>query len=99
MGEPAPSPELFEFSNVILTPHIGSATVEAREAMSLAVVENLAAMIRGERPPGSRQSRGLRRELPRTGPSRARLRPSEPSALPRQPRSCKIYSAGPASLG
>jgi lactate dehydrogenase-like 2-hydroxyacid dehydrogenase len=52
VGEPAPSPELFELPNVILTPHIGSATVEAREAMSLAVVDNLRAMIRGERPPG-----------------------------------------------
>jgi glyoxylate reductase len=52
VGEPAPSPELFEFPNVILTPHIGSATVEAREAMSLAVVDNLRAMIAGRRPPG-----------------------------------------------
>jgi len=52
VGEPAPSPELFEFRNVILTPHIGSATVEAREAMSLAVVDNLRAMIAGERAPG-----------------------------------------------
>ena len=52
VGEPAPSPELFGFPNVILTPHIGSATVEAREAMSLAVVENLKAMIAGERAPG-----------------------------------------------
>jgi glyoxylate reductase len=52
VGEPAPSPELFELANVILTPHIGSATVEAREAMSLAVVENLRAMIAGERAPG-----------------------------------------------
>jgi glyoxylate reductase len=52
VGEPAPSPELFELSNVILTPHIGSATVEAREAMSLAVVANLKAMIAGERAPG-----------------------------------------------
>ncbi|HEV2950690.1 MAG TPA: NAD(P)-dependent oxidoreductase [Actinomycetota bacterium] len=51
VGEPAPSPELFEFSNVILTPHIGSATVEARKAMSLAVVENLRAMIEGRRAP------------------------------------------------
>ena len=49
VGEPGPSPELFAFPNVILTPHIGSATVEAREAMSLAVVENLKAMITGER--------------------------------------------------
>jgi glyoxylate reductase len=52
VGEPAPSPELFAFPNVILTPHIGSATIEAREAMSLAVVENLKAMIAGERAPG-----------------------------------------------
>jgi glyoxylate reductase len=52
VGEPAPSPELFELPNVILTPHIGSATVEAREAMSLAVVENLEAMIEGRRAPG-----------------------------------------------
>ncbi len=51
VGEPAPSPELFQFPNVILTPHIGSATVEAREAMSLAVVDNLRAMIEGRRPP------------------------------------------------
>ena len=52
IGEPMPSPELFDFPNVILTPHIGSATVEARETMSLAVVENLRAMIAGERAPG-----------------------------------------------
>lgn len=52
VGEPAPSPELFAFPNVILTPHIGSATVEARERMSLAVVDNLRAMIEGRRPPG-----------------------------------------------
>jgi glyoxylate reductase len=52
VGEPAPSPELFAFPNVILTPHIGSATIEARERMSLAVVDNLRAMIEGRRPPG-----------------------------------------------
>ena len=52
VGEPTPSPELFGFPNVILTPHIGSATVEAREAMSLAVVDNLRAMIDGRRAPG-----------------------------------------------
>lgn len=52
VGEPAPSPELFELPNVILTPHIGSATIEAREAMSLAVVDNLKAMIEGRRAPG-----------------------------------------------
>jgi glyoxylate reductase len=51
IGEPAPSPELFELDNVILTPHIGSATREARDAMALAVVDNLTAMISGDRPP------------------------------------------------
>jgi glyoxylate reductase len=50
VGEPAPSPELFAFSNVILTPHIGSATWEARDAMTLSVVDNLRAMIEGKRP-------------------------------------------------
>jgi glyoxylate reductase len=52
ISEPAPSPELFEFKNVILTPHMGSATHEAREKMALAVVENLKAMVDGERAPG-----------------------------------------------
>jgi glyoxylate reductase len=52
MSEPSPSPELFELPNVILTPHIGTAARETREAMSLAVVDNLRAMIDGTRPPG-----------------------------------------------
>jgi glyoxylate reductase len=51
VGEPAPSPELFAFPNVILTPHIGTATLEARDAMTMAVVDNLRAMTEGERPP------------------------------------------------
>lgn len=51
VGEPSPSPELFDLPNVILTPHIGSATVEARERMALGVVANLRAMVAGERPP------------------------------------------------
>jgi glyoxylate reductase len=52
VSEPSPGPELFKFDNVILTPHIGSATHEAREQMALAVVENLRAMVAGERAPG-----------------------------------------------
>jgi glyoxylate reductase len=53
VSEPAPSPELFEFDNVILTPHMGSATVEARTKMALAVVDNLRAMVAGERAPNA----------------------------------------------
>ncbi len=52
ISEPAPSPELFKLDNVILTPHMGSATHEAREKMALAVVDNLRAMVDGERAPG-----------------------------------------------
>lgn len=51
-SEPAPSPALYGLPNVILTPHIGTATHDTREAMSLAVVENLRAMVEGRRPPG-----------------------------------------------
>jgi glyoxylate reductase len=51
VSEPAPNPEFFKFPNVVLTPHIGSATKEARLTMSLAVVANLKAMIDGRRPP------------------------------------------------
>jgi len=53
IGEPAPSPELYEFDNVILTPHIGSATIDARKQMALAVVDNLRAMVNGEHAPGA----------------------------------------------
>jgi glyoxylate reductase len=51
VSEPAPPPELFTMDNVILTPHIGSATPESRRTMSLRNAENIAAMVRGERPP------------------------------------------------
>ncbi|NOZ88938.1 MAG: D-glycerate dehydrogenase [Crenarchaeota archaeon] len=50
--EPLP-PEhpLTKLDNVVLAPHIGSATREAREAMTCAVLENLLAFKRGEVPP------------------------------------------------
>ena len=51
VGEPAPSPELFKMDNVILTPHMGSATWESRREMALLCARNLVAMTRGERPP------------------------------------------------
>jgi glyoxylate reductase len=42
--------ELRSFPNVILTPHIASATVEAREAMSLVAAENIIAVLDGKLP-------------------------------------------------
>jgi glyoxylate reductase len=51
VGEPAPPAELFKMDNVILTPHIGSATWESRDQMSMLAAENMIAMIKGETPP------------------------------------------------
>jgi lactate dehydrogenase-like 2-hydroxyacid dehydrogenase len=42
--------ELLELPNVVLTPHIGSATRQTREAMTRLVVDNLLAVERGEPP-------------------------------------------------
>ncbi|WP_317698495.1 NAD(P)-dependent oxidoreductase [Xylocopilactobacillus apis] len=47
-NEPNVEPELKKMKNVILTPHIGNATVEARNAMAEIVVDNIMKVIRGE---------------------------------------------------
>ncbi len=45
-------PEAFmQMENVVLAPHLGSATKEVRIAMGNKVIENLLAYVRGERPP------------------------------------------------
>jgi glyoxylate reductase len=46
--EPSVPEALFGLPNVVLTPHIGSGTVETREAMTRLVVDNLLAAERGE---------------------------------------------------
>jgi glyoxylate reductase len=52
--EPAVHPGLLELENVVLTPHIGSATSEAREAMGMLCVEALrAVLLDGRRPPNA----------------------------------------------
>jgi glyoxylate reductase len=48
--EPSVPAELLELPNVVLTPHIGSATRQAREAMTRLVVDNLLAVERGDPP-------------------------------------------------
>lgn len=50
-NEPQPRPELLEMQNVILTPHIASATREARFAMGKVAVTNLLAVFSGTTPP------------------------------------------------
>lgn len=49
--EPRVHPRLLELENVVLTPHLGSATEEAREAMGMLCVEALrAVLLEGRRP-------------------------------------------------
>lgn len=42
---------LLELENVVLTPHIGSASVETRKKMAMMAAENLVSVLRGEEPP------------------------------------------------
>src|SRR5438105_561761 len=49
--EPNVPQELLGLDNVVLTPHLGSATVRAREAMTRLVVDNVLAYARGEQLP------------------------------------------------
>jgi glyoxylate reductase len=46
--EPTVPKELLGLSNVVLTPHLGSATVQTREAMTRLVVDNILAFERSE---------------------------------------------------
>jgi glyoxylate reductase len=49
--EPKVSKALLKMPNVVLTPHLGSATVEVREEMANIVVDNILALLEGRRPP------------------------------------------------
>jgi glyoxylate reductase len=49
--EPRVHPELKKMRNVVLAPHVGSATVEVREQMANIVVDNILALMEGRRPP------------------------------------------------
>jgi glyoxylate reductase len=49
--EPDVDRAITRLDNVTLTPHLGSAVVEVREAMAYAAVDNILALIAGERPP------------------------------------------------
>ena len=50
-GEPKINPQLLELSNVVLTPHIGSASKKTRTAMMNLAIDNLIAGLKNERPP------------------------------------------------
>ncbi len=50
VDEPRVPTELLDLENVVLTPHLGSGTRQAREAMTRLVVDNLLAVARGDAP-------------------------------------------------
>ncbi len=49
-NEPKLTPGLTALNNVILLPHIGSATTETREKMAILAVDNAIAILKGQRP-------------------------------------------------
>jgi glyoxylate reductase len=49
--EPRPGAELIGLKNVVMTPHIGSASRKHRELMTTMVGENVSAALSGARPP------------------------------------------------
>jgi glyoxylate reductase len=50
-NEPTVHPGLLELENVVLVPHLGSATVETRTAMAMLAADNALAVLSNERPP------------------------------------------------
>ena len=50
-GEPEVPSEILEAPRAVLAPHIGSATVKARDAMARTVAENVIAVLDGREPP------------------------------------------------
>ncbi len=49
--EPKLSPGLSKLENVVLVPHIGSATEDTRGQMAVLAAKNAVAILRGKRPP------------------------------------------------
>jgi len=49
--EPGIHPELLDLENVVLLPHLGSATLQSRVAMGMRAIDNLVAFFAGKEPP------------------------------------------------
>ena len=50
-GEPRLNPGYLALENVVLLPHLGSATTETRDSMGRVVLSGIAALLAGETPP------------------------------------------------
>ena len=51
VNEPKINPDFFKLDNVVLAPHLGSATFKTRAKMAELVARNAIAVLKGERPP------------------------------------------------
>jgi glyoxylate reductase len=49
-NEPKLNPELLKFPNIIILPHLGSATREARDGMAELAARNVINVIKGKQP-------------------------------------------------
>ncbi len=58
--EPEVHPGLLDLDNAVIIPHLGSATVETRDAMGHLAVDNLEAALEGRRPPTLLNPQALR---------------------------------------
>jgi glyoxylate reductase len=70
VAEPEPLPldhRLYSFDNVLITPHIGSASLATRSKMARMAAENILAVFRGERPPNPVNEPAPRNPRPDTG--------------------------------
>jgi glyoxylate reductase len=65
--EPVVSSELLLLPNVVLLPHLGSATVETRRRMAEMTAANAIAAIKGERPPHAVNPEAMALRSPRSG--------------------------------
>jgi lactate dehydrogenase-like 2-hydroxyacid dehydrogenase len=61
--EPEMAPGLKDLKNVVLCPHIASATYETRTKMGLMAAENILAALRGEIPPNCLNPEARREKL------------------------------------
>ena len=50
-GEPALNPDYLTLENVVLLPHLGSATASTRDAMGAIVLDGIDAVLAGQEPP------------------------------------------------
>jgi len=47
----SPDDPILKLDNVVLAPHIGSATIETRQDMAMTAIKNVLAVLKGEVPP------------------------------------------------